>query len=149
MSLIRLHQTTRLEIYSAETHSSINLPLIEGGISAGFPSPADDFLDLSIDLNKELIKNKEATFYGRVKGDSMKNAGLSDGDLLIIDKSLEPKNGKIAVCFIDGEFTVKRIKIDKKVCWLVPENDNYKPIKVTEENDFIIWGIVTTVIKSV
>jgi len=149
MSLIRLHRTPTLEIYSAETTTQVDIPLVESGISAGFPSPADDFLDLSIDLNKELIKNKEATFYGRVKGDSMKNAGLSDGDLLIIDKSLEPKNGKIAVCFIDGEFTVKRIKIEKKACWLVPENEDYKPIKVTEENDFIIWGIVTTVIKSV
>jgi DNA polymerase V len=149
MSLIRLHKATTLEIYSAEITTCMDIPLVEGGISAGFPSPADDFLDLSIDLNKEFIKNKEATFYGRVKGDSMKNAGLSDGDLLIIDKSLEPKNGKIAVCFIDGEFTVKRIKIEKKVCWLVPENENYQSIKVTEENDFIIWGIVTTVIKSV
>lgn len=149
MSLRRLHQTKTFEIYSAETAINIDLPLINGGISAGFPSPADDFLDLSIDLNKEFIKNKEATFYGRVKGDSMKNAGLADGDLLIIDKSLEPVNGKIAVCFIDGEFTVKRIKIEKKVCWLVPENEQYQPIKVTEENDFIIWGIVTTVIKSV
>lgn len=107
MSLKHLYQTKTIEIYTAETLTSIDLPLIEGGISAGFPSPADDFLDLSIDLNKEFIKNKEATFYGRVKGDSMKNAGLSDGDLLIIDKSLEAVNGKIAVCFIDGEFTVK------------------------------------------
>ena len=140
MSNINIHKTT--------SKKKLKLLIVESGISAGFPSPADDFLDYSIDLNKELINNPDATFYGRVKGNSMKNAGLDDGDLLIIDKSLEPRNGKIAVCFIDGEFTVKRIKIDKNVCWLVPENKDYKPIKVSEENDFLIWGIVTTVIKS-
>lgn len=149
MKLLKLHQTNTLEIFTADTSSSISLPLVDSGISAGFPSPADDFLDISIDLNKEFVKNPSTTFYGRVKGDSMINAGLSNGDLLIIDKSLEPVNAKIAVCFIDGEFTVKRIKIEKDIVWLVAENENYQPIKVTAENDFIIWGIVTTVIKKV
>ncbi len=139
----------KIDIFSSDISSILNLPLVENGISAGFPSPADDFLDASIDLNKELISNKDATFYGRVKGDSMIDAGLNDGDLLIIDKSIEPTNGKIAVCFIDGEFTVKRIKIERKIIWLVAENKNYPPIKVTEDNDFVIWGIVTNVIKSV
>ena len=140
---------TQLGIYKSSTAVKLSLQLVENGISAGFPSPADDFLDASIDLNKALIKNKDATFYGRVRGDSMIGGGLSDGDLLIIDKSLEPKNGKIAVCFIDGEFTVKRIKIEKQLIWLIPENKNYQPIKVTPENDFVIWGIVTNVIKAV
>ncbi|AMC11909.1 peptidase S24 [Lutibacter profundi] len=149
MKLLKLHQTTTLEIYTADTSTSISLPFVDGGISAGFPSPADDFLDISIDLNKEFVKNPSTTFYGRVKGDSMINAGLSNGDLLIIDKSLEPIDNKIAVCFIDGEFTVKRIKIEKDIVWLVAENEKYQPIKVTAENDFIIWGIVTTVIKKV
>jgi len=147
--LRKLHQTTTLEIYSAITDSELLLPFAEQGISAGFPSPADDFLDISIDLNKELIKNPSATFYGRVKGDSMKNAGLEEGDLLIIDKSLEPADNKIAVCFIDGEFTVKRIKIEATLIWLVAENEAYQPIKVTSDNEFVIWGIVTTVIKKV
>jgi DNA polymerase V len=138
---------SKITLHKASTKEELKLPFVENGISAGFPSPAEDFLDSVIDLNKELIKNPDATFFGRVKGYSMKNAGLNDGDLLIIDKSLEPKNGKIAVCFIDGEFTVKRIKIEKNVCWLIPENDDYKPIKVTQDNDFLIWGIVTTVIK--
>ena len=138
---------SKITLYKASTKEKLKLPIVENGISAGFPSPAEDFLDSVIDLNKELIKNPDATFFGRVKGYSMKNAGLNDGDLLIIDKSLEPKNGKIAVCFIDGEFTVKRIKIEKDTCWLTPENDDYKPIKVTQDNDFLIWGIVTTVIK--
>ena len=99
--------------------------------------------------NKEFIKNPSTTFFGRVKGDSMINAGLSHGDLLIIDRSLEPVDNKIAVCFIDGEFTVKRIKIEKDIVWLIAENDKYKPIKTTKDNDLLIWGIVTAVIKSV
>lgn len=149
MKLLKLHKTTTIELYTADTATLINLPVVENGISAGFPSPADDFLDISIDLNKELIKNPSTTFFGRVKGDSMINAGLNEGDLLVIDKSLEPVNHKIAVCFIDGEFTVKRIRIEKDAVWLIAENNNYKPILVTKENDFLIWGIVTTVIKSV
>ncbi|MFD0762709.1 LexA family protein [Lutibacter aestuarii] len=149
MKLLKLHHTTNLEIYTADTTTSIQLPFVESGISAGFPSPADDFLDASIDLNKEFVKNPSTTFYGRVKGDSMINAGLNNGDLLIIDKSLEPVDNKIAVCFIDGEFTVKRIKIEKDIIWLIAENEKYQPIKVTADNDFIIWGIVTTVIKNV
>lgn len=148
MNLKKLHSSKTLEFYTADASSELSLPFVKNGISAGFPSPADDFLDLSIDLNKELIKNKSTTFYARVKGDSMKNAGFDNGDLLIIDKSLEPTNGKIAVCYIDGEFTVKRIKIERKCIWLVAENENYAPIKVTEENDFIIWGMVTNIIKS-
>jgi len=148
MELTKLHNSNNLDIYSSEILSELKLPFVEG-ISAGFPSPADDFLDATIDLNKELIKNKEATFYGKVRGNSMINAGLSNGDLLVIDKSLEPRNGKIAVCYIDGEFTVKRIKIEEDVVWLVAENENYKPIKITTDNNFIVWGIVTTVIKSV
>ena len=130
------------------TETALELPIIDEGISAGFPSPAQDFVDLSIDLNKELIKNPSATFYGRVKGDSMKDLGIDNGDLLIIDKSLEPKNGKIAVCYIDGEFTMKKIKIEKDCCWLIPANDKYKPIRVDKENEFIVWGIVVHVIKS-
>lgn len=122
------------------------IPFVSG-LSCGFPSPADDHLDDGIDLNTAYIRNKDATFFGRVKGDSMLGAGLSDGDLLIIDKSLEPRNGKIAVCFIDGEFTVKRIKIEQDTIWLVAENRNYNPIKVTKDNDFLIWGVVTNVIK--
>ncbi|WP_300436022.1 translesion error-prone DNA polymerase V autoproteolytic subunit [Christiangramia sp.] len=118
-----------------------------GGITAGFPSPADDHLDSNIDLNIELIKDKDATFFGRVQGDSMTEAGIDHGDLLIINKSLEPRNGKIAVCFIDGEFTVKRIKIEKEIVWLIAENKHYPPIKVNKDNDFLIWGIVTNVIK--
>jgi len=148
MKLKKLHKGNILDFYSISSETYLELPLIEQGISAGFPSPADDFLDISIDLNKELIKNPSATFFGRVNGDSMQDLGIDDGDLLIIDKSLEPVNGKIAVCFIDGEFTLKKIKTEKNFCWLVPANKKYKPIKVTENNEFIVWGIVKHVIKS-
>lgn len=144
----QLHKSENITFYSVSTESEIELPLIAGGIKAGFPSPAADFADASIDLNKTIIKHPATTFYGRVSGDSMKDLGIHDGDLLVIDKSLEPQNGKIAVCSIDGEFTFKTIKIENDHCWLIPANDDYKPIKVTEENDFIIWGIVTHVIKS-
>jgi DNA polymerase V len=148
MKFLSLYSTGELDIYSSSTELYLERPLVEGGISAGFPSPAQDFIDLSIDLNKELVRNPSATFYGRVKGDSMKDAGIADGDLLVIDKSLHPSDGKIAVCFIDGEFTVKRIRKDKDCIWLMPANENFKPIRVSEENQFLVWGIVVHVIKS-
>jgi DNA polymerase V len=148
MKTLKLHTSNTLDIYSALTETELELPLISGGISAGFPSPALDFVDLSIDLNKHLIKHPSATFYGRVKGQSMKDEGIHDGDLLVIDKSIEPTDGKIAVCYIDGEFTIKKIKLEKDCCLLIPANDAYDIIKVTADNDFIIWGIVTHVIKS-
>jgi DNA polymerase V len=148
MKNIRLHTSGRLDIYPASYGVRVELPLAQGGIVAGFPSPAQDFLDHSIDLNAYLVKNREATFYGRVKGDSMINAGIADGDLLVIDKSVEPENGKIAVCYVEGEFTVKRIKIQDNRCWLMPENDDFQPIEVLPDNQFMIWGIVLHVIKS-
>ena len=149
MAKLKLHTGNVIDIYSALTETELEIPMIPGGISAGFPSPALDFIDLTIDLNKHLIKHPSATFYGRVKGESMKDAGIFDNDLLIIDKSLEPVNGKIAVCYIDGEFTLKRIKLENKEVWLMPANTEYKPIKIEEYNNLIIWGIVTHVIKSV
>jgi DNA polymerase V len=148
MKLRPLHTTALFEFYIPDYTTALELPFIDVGISAGFPSPADDFIELTIDLNKHLIKHKDSTFFAKVKGHSMKNAGIFDGDLLVIDKSLAPQDGKIAICQIDGEFTVKRIKIEKDVVWLVAENDAYEPIKVTEENELMIWGIVMHSIKS-
>ncbi|MFO7869121.1 MAG: translesion error-prone DNA polymerase V autoproteolytic subunit [Bacteroidales bacterium] len=140
--------TDYVKIYSASFDSSQDIPYFDGEIRAGFPSPAEDFVARSIDLNKEFIKNPSATFFGRVSGDSMQDVGIHDGDLLIIDKSLEPQNGKIAVCFIDGEFTVKQIEMREGGFFLVPANSKFKPLQVTEDNDFIVWGIVVHVIKS-
>lgn len=147
MKLKSLYITPTLEFYTPDYSTSAEIPLVDGGLRAGFPSPAEDFLEVKIDFNKEYIKNKDATFYARVKGNSMKNAGIFDGDVLVIDRSLEPQNDKIAVCVIDSEFTVKRIKIEKGIVWLIPENEEFKPIIVTEDNEFIVWGIVTASIK--
>ncbi|QLG44767.1 LexA family protein [Costertonia aggregata] len=141
--------TEPLQFFVPNTQGKTQVAFINSGISAGFPSPADDFKETRISLDKTLIKNEEATFYARVEGKSMIGAGLDDGDLLVIDRSLEPEHDKIAVCFIDGEFTVKRLKVEKDAVYLMPENKSYKPIKVTQENNLLIWGIVTYVIKSV
>ena len=138
-----------LNFFIPKQEEGIGQWLAEESISAGFPSPADDFKEIRISLDKELVKNKEATFYARVDGDSMIGAGLEDGDLLVIDRSKNPENGKIAICLVDGDFTVKRIKKEKNKLFLVPENKKYKKIEIKEENQLIIWGIVEYVIKKV
>ncbi len=138
----------KIRFFQPEEEKNLGQWLMEQGISAGFPSPADDFKEIRISLDKELVKNGDATFYAKVSGDSMINAGLSDGDLIVIDRSLDPEHSKIAVCFIDGDFTVKRIIKKGGDLYLKPENKNYKPIKIDEENQLQIWGIVTYVIKS-
>ena len=139
----------KLKFLKPNKENSMGQWLIEQGISAGFPSPADDFKEIRISLDRELVKNTESTFYARVSGDSMENAGLSDGDLIVIDRSLNPGNKKIAICYIDGEFTVKRIIQKGGKLYLRPENKNYNEIEIQEGNQLIIWGIVTYVIKCV
>ena len=139
----------KINFLKPEKTNSLGQWLAEEGISAGFPSPADDFKQERLSLDNELIKNKEATFFARVSGQSMIDAGLSDNDLLIIDRSLNPEHNRIAVCYLDGEFTVKRLIVKNGDVWLKPENKNYEAIKITKENDFVIWGIVTNVIKKV
>ncbi len=143
-----LFKTPTLDIYALDTSTALELPFFDGGINAGFPSPAADFLDNAIDLNKHLIKNPSSTYISIANGVSMINVGIGDKDILIIDKSLEPKNGAIAVCVIDSEFTLKKIMVKAKELYLMPENEDYKPIKVTEFNDFKIWGILTYSIKA-
>ena len=138
-----------LQFFTPKTTNSQGAIFIDTGISAGFPSPADDFRETRISLDEELITNKEATFFARVSGQSMIGAGLEDNDLLVIDRSIEPENNRIAVCFLDGEFTVKRLKVKNGEVSLQPENPDYPIIKITEENNFVIWGIVTNVIKRV
>lgn len=147
MSLKFLTPKHALYFYTPDDTQSLDVVLTQTGISAGFPSPADDFRDQKISLDKTLVKNKEATFYAKVSGQSMVGAGLDDGDLLVVDKSLEPQHNKIAVCFIDGEFTVKRLQVTKNGVCLLPANPAYAPIQITEDNNFQIWGIVTHVIK--
>lgn len=138
-----------IKFFKPNLASILELPYISNGIKAGFPSPAQDFMGESIDLNKILVKHPMETFYAKVEGDSMKDAGIHDGDIMVIDRSLPYEDGKIFVCYLDGDFTVKRMRIDKanETVWLVAENPAYEPIKVIPENDFIVWGRVIKVIK--
>ena len=139
----------KLVFFHPNQEQKKRMHLAEEGISAGFPSPADDFKELRISIDQEIVRNEESTFYARVSGESMQGAGLDNGDLLVIDRSIEPQNDKIAVCFIDGAFTVKRLKVEADCVYLMPENKNYKPIKVNAEDELVIWGIVTYVVKKV
>lgn len=129
--------------------SHIDIPVLENPVPAGFPSPVQGLPSDSIDLNRELIDHPSSTFCARVSGNSMIECGISDGDLLIIDKSLSPANGSVSVCFIDGEFTLKKISLRNDGLYLVPANRKYAEIKVSEESNFQVWGIVTHVIKSI
>lgn len=137
----------KLHFFNPDFSQPKKISFIDTGIKAGFPSPAADFEEERISLDQFLIKNPEATFFAKASGDSMINAGINNGDLLVIDRSLEAQNNTIAVCYIDGEFTVKRIKIEKEKIYLQPENKDYKPIEVTKENELIIWGVITYVVK--
>ena len=140
---------TKLTIFIPDLSNPVELPFITAGIKAGFPSPAADFDETKISLDAVLVKNREATFYAKASGTSMTGAGIDDGDILVIDRSLEPRNNKVAVCLLDGEFTVKRIKVSKEEMFLMPENKAFEPIKITDENQLIIWGIVTYVVKKI
>ncbi len=136
-----------LDIYNTDNGNNLELPLSDEHIAAGFPSPAEDFASLKLDLNRELIKNPESTFYARVSGLSMIDDGINDGDLLVIDKSIEAYDGCLAVCYIDGDFTLKRFSKRNGYGLLIPANSQFEPIKVTADNDFLIWGVVTYIIK--
>lgn len=125
----------------------VELPLYAHKVVAGFPSPADDYIEARLDLNEKLIRNKEATFLLTVQGDSMKDVGILDGDILVVDRSIQPQDGKIVIAALDGELTVKRLSIKSTGTWLVPENDNYPPILVRESSDILIWGVVTATIS--
>ena len=139
----------KITFFLPDFENTNELPFISSGIKAGFPSPAADFDESKISLDNVLVRNREATFYAKASGTSMIGAGIDDGDILVIDRSIEPQNNKVAVCYIDGEFTVKRIKVEKDCVYLMPENEAFQPIKVTDENLLIIWGMVTYVIKSI
>lgn len=145
---MRKSSFSQLKLFRASINNKLSIIYTQNSIQAGFPSPADDFMDLSIDLNEELIQHPSATFYARVRGDSMIEDGIGDGDLLVVDRSLEVQDGKIAICCLNGEFTVKRFKKAHDHCWLLPANKAYKPIRVSREDDFMVWGIVVHVIKS-
>ena len=125
-----------------------DFPLYENAVQCGFPSPADDFLDLDINLNDYLVKHKSATFCVKVNGSSMNGVGIHSGDVLIVDRAESVKNNSIVLAVIDNEFTVKSIKKNAGKLYLNPANDNYKPIEITEDMNFHIWGVVTFVIHA-
>ncbi len=142
MKLQLIHKKKELEIYSTDIDTSLEIPYFENGVSAGFPSPAEDHMHSKLDLNNLLVQHPSATYYVRVIGDSMINAGIVSGDLLVVDRSLEANDGCIIVAFIEGEFTVKRIKKKKNKIFLQAENNNYKAIEITKDMDFEIFGVV-------
>ncbi|HIA37097.1 MAG TPA: translesion error-prone DNA polymerase V autoproteolytic subunit [Flavobacteriales bacterium] len=125
------------------------LPLYSNKVPAGFPSPADDHMEGKLDLNNHLVKHPTATFFVRASGESMVGAGIHDGDILVVDRSLEPRHGKIIIAAVDGQLTVKRLQKRGSKTLLAPENRKYKPIELTENNDVKIWGVVTNVIHEV
>lgn len=137
-----------MDINKISTATQVSLSIMEQAIPAGFPSPAQDHLGDTIDLNKELIRHPATTFCARVTGYSMIDCGIDDGDLLLVDKSIEPRDGCIAVCFIDGEFTLKQLSLQLDGLYLMPANGDYSPIKVQEGSNFQVWGIVTYVVKN-
>ena len=123
-------------------------PILARAVPAGFPSPADDYIETHLDLNSHLIKHPAATFFVIAEGDSMTDAGIRSGDMLIVDKSVSAVHGKIVIAAIDGELTVKRLSRLEGRVQLLPENSRYKPIDITNEQDLVIWGVVTHVIHT-
>ena len=126
----------------------MTLPFYSSRVQAGFPSPADDHMEGKLDLNQHLISNPASTFFVKVAGDSMKDAGIFENDLLVVDRSKDPASGRIVIAAINGELTVKRLLKNRGKTFLVPENKNYKPLEITEHTDHHIWGVVTHVIHS-
>lgn len=137
-----------LHLYKSSTTTLLPLPFADGGVHAGFPSPAQDYVTESIDLNRTLVKHPASTFYAKVVGDSMSGEGITEGDLLIIDRSIEAEHGDLAVCCLDGEFTLKRLCLDGDRLYLMPSNRKYRPIEVSGDNDFMVWGVVIYTIKA-
>ena len=144
----RMKEKIKLTIHPAEIWEKMAIPMAEQSVKAGFPSPAQDYMEGEIDLNDVLVKHREATFYVRISGDSMRDAGILNGDIAVVDRQIEPGNGNFVIAFVDGEFTIKQFKMDESgnFGWLVPWNNDYSPIRVDENNRFMIWGVVTYVI---
>ena len=151
MKLKHLKHTDTLDFFVVDVDEDAfsSIPMFSDAVQAGFPSPAEDHIDMDLNLNDHLVQNPSATFCVKAIGESMKDAGIQSGDIMIVDKSLEPQNRSIVIAVIDGEFTVKRLLIKAGKLWLQPENSDFKAIEITDDNEFVIWGIVTNVIKKV
>lgn len=143
------NQDIRLTFITPDTDSRLDVPMASSGVSAGFPSPAEDHMEPPLDLNRTLIRNPAATFFARVDGDSMRDDCIEDGDLIVVDKSVEPYDGCVAVCFLDGEFTLKRVRTGDGRIVLMPANERYKPIEISCDDEFSVWGVVTFAIKKI
>ncbi len=146
---IRVPESMVRDIMSFVESKGHALPLYSCAVQAGFPSPADDHMDGKLDLNKHLIKHPTATFFVKATGESMINAGIHSGDILVVDRSLEPKHGKIVIAAIDGQLTVKRLHKEGNETCLMPENDDFLPIIIEEGSEMVIWGVVTSVLHEV
>ncbi len=146
--LKRIHFDKELSFYSMD-EKVLDIPFYQSNVPAGFPSPAENFMDLDLNLQDYLVQHPSATFCVRVTGDSMQNAGIFSGDVMVVDRALEPKNNTIVLAVLDGEFTVKRIQKKGKELFLKPENKDFKAIKITEEMNFQVWGVVTHIIHKV
>ena len=139
-----------IELFSGDFSGELRLKYADDGIFCGFPSPAQDYVDRTLNFNEDIIKHPSATFYAKALGDSMIEAGIEEGDILVIDRALDPRNGDIIVAHINGEFTVKYLDISKKdqgVVILRPANERYKPIYLKEGDELNVWGVVSNVIK--
>jgi len=139
-------KTTVDIIYHPDQSTEYKRPLFLASVAAGFPSPADDYIENQLDLNKHLIKHPAATFFVKVKGDSMIDAGIHSGDILIVDRSLDATDKKVVIAVVNGELTVKRIRMVGERVYLMPENEDFSATEITESMDFTIWGVVTNVI---
>jgi len=144
----RLEARFKNEIsYPALDSQPIRLPLFSHKVPAGFPSPADDYIEARLSLDQHLITNKDATFFVRAKGNSMVDAGIFDGDLLIVDKSLTPSSGNIVIAIIDGDLTIKRLILRDNKTILKPENSRFKEIELQDGQELQVWGVVTSTVK--
>ena len=140
-----------IEIFKSSFAAILSLPFADDGIRAGFPSPAQDYMDKSLDFNRELISHPAATFYAKVVGQSMINAGIDEGDIIVVDRALTPRQDDIVVAYVNGEFTMKYLDLslrDFGEIWLRPGNDSYPPFRITPDDDCVIWGVVSKIIKN-
>jgi len=136
-------------IWKARQEDRRPRPLFQSRVPAGFPSPADDYVESSLDLSEELIENEEATFFVRVAGNSMTEAGIHDGDILVVDRSIEPEDGSVVVAALDGELTVKRYEVHSGRPYLMPEAESYDPIPIRDGQELVVWGVVRHVVHEV
>jgi DNA polymerase V len=136
------------KVFSPDPSTSVERPLFQVPVPAGFPSPADDYIEGKLDLNKHLIKHPAATFFVRVEGDSMIGAGIHSGDLLIVDRSVEPMDKSVVIAVQNGELTVKRIRKRRGKLYLMPDNEDYEAVQIEEGTDFEVWGVVMHVVHS-